>query len=142
VKNSSRRNLLAKLGTGAAAAAALSVAGTSTVARAASSAPKKGATALVNPKSVKTLAVKGKKLEVVVSMNKDAKKGLAVSASPNAKPRIGVRKGALHLGVSVSDRGVSITGLDSVLSHSADGRCVISDNSVALDDGRTKIPEL
>jgi len=134
VKKSSRRNLLAKLGTGAAAATVLSVAGAPNTAHAGNAAPtKKGTTTLVNPKSVKKLTVKGKKLQIVVSMNKDVKKGLSVSASPNSRPRIGVNKGALHLGVSITDGTVSITGLDSVLQNNVGGgRCVISDNEVGF----------
>ncbi|PRQ05839.1 hypothetical protein ENSA5_01590 [Enhygromyxa salina] len=129
MKNSTRRNLLAKLGVGAAAAAALAVSGTSSTANA-------GAVP-INPKRVVEMQVEGTKLQVAVRI--DPKQGgFVMQASPlEGEPKLGLTKTGhtLNLGVSVKNNGVSIAGLDAVLNRAASansGRCWFDDVDVAV----------
>lgn len=134
MKNTTRRNLFKKLGVGAAAIAALSVAGTSQTAKA--------GPAPVDPK--RTVSVEGKdgNYQVVVALGGTGQSvGVFLDMFESNSPKLGLYDAQhLGLGVKVSDGKVSIRGLDALVNRSyalQAGRCYAEDVSVKV--GLTKM---
>ncbi len=123
MKNTTRRNLLKSLGAGAAALAALTVAGTPGSAKA--------ELIPIDPNRTVVVPIQSNSLQVAVQITKE---GFVVDAKPSDEPKVGITKDetTLLLGVYFDKDNLAITGLDSVLNRAKEGRCIISDNNVEL----------
>lgn len=126
MNNSTRRNLLAKLGLGAAAIAAISVTGISQTAHAEQLAP-------IDIKRSVTVTAVAEKLQVSVGISPIAK-GVVITAKASDAPQIGISNDGklLNLGVSILGDKVTITGLDSMVNRAAAGRCTITTGDIDL----------
>ena len=128
MKNTTRRNLFKKLGVGAAAVAALTVAGTSQSAKAA---------APVDPKRAVSVEGKNGDFQVVVALGGTGQSaGVFLDMFASSTPKLGLYDTKhLGLGVKVSNNTVSIRGLDSLVNRAyaaQAGRCWMDDVNVEV----------
>ena len=128
MNNTTRRNLLAKLGLGAAAIAALSVGGISQTAQA-------GEDLIpIDIKRSVMITAPANSMQVTVSIAPPAG-GVTLTTKVADAPLIGFTKDgkSLNLGVTVQGDKVTIQGLDTLVNRAAaSGRCTISTGDIDL----------
>ncbi len=142
MKNSTRRQLLAKLGAGAAAVTTVAVAGTAAAGPILEQKvmPKqlpqnleKLNVQIGDAALVKVQPAKSQNLQVHVAITKN---GVAVDARPiKGAPVLGLSKDrkVLNLGVQVDGGGVKIAGTNALIAAAAsDGRCNPSDIAISI----------
>jgi hypothetical protein len=124
MKNTTRRSLLNKLGLGAAALAAITVAGTSNLASA--------KMIPINPNRTVQVGIPAPSLQVTV---KFGPQGFVLTSQANDAPIAGISQDrlSLRLGVQFNQQSVAITGLDSVINRAQSaGRCWMDDVNVEV----------
>lgn len=130
MNNTTRRSLFKKLGVGAAAVAALSVAGTSKTAKA--------GLAPIDPKRAVQVQAQGEaNYQIIAALGGNGKTaGVFLDMFPHEQPEFGLLEdnSLLGLGVRVEGETVTIRGLDTLVNRGElqAARCTIEDVNIEI----------
>jgi len=127
MNQTSRREMFAKLGAGAAALTALSVAGTAAAAPITAVKTTPTRIAVTSPRT--EVLVKSGQTSIQVNVGIDKQGFIFQTSSSSSKVGLTSDAKVLQLGVKIKDGGVEVTGLEGLLNRggdvSAEGRCTM-----------------